>query len=307
MRLISSFSICSHYELGLLKSKLLSECEYIDTWIITDNCYSTRRDSKEYAIQDGWFNSEVPNLTDRIIYNRISSTFPFSPGSESYHKILQPFHGEGTFFFVEQLQRLSGITRYIESSHFDLDSYVFVSDVDEILIIKTNQDYNKLLELLKKHQPSSLSLVRHKFLYDYDNLTNMQRTVPLVSLRKSLKCLFSSIAQARLMNHPLLASESIYSVEFHNCLPIDGLVTKYKTYPHPKLIDNSHILQCLKLNIPVEHLDISAGSVDLSPHTIDIAEQSLLPSFIRANLSSLKLNTISPHYKQYRIAYGLPE
>ena len=146
MRLVSSFSICSEYELELLKVKLYCESEYIDTWIITDNAYTTRRENKSYALDQNWILREVPHLADRILYNRIEANFAFKPGKQTYHQLLKPYHGEGTYFFVEQLQRLSGITRYIESKHFDLDSYIFVSDVDEIFVIK-EQEYRKLISL----------------------------------------------------------------------------------------------------------------------------------------------------------------
>ena len=85
---------------------------------------------------------------------------------------------------------------------------------------------------------------------------------------------------------------------------MDGLINKYKTYPHPKEIDRKQIERALKLNIPIEHLDMSEEKIDMSPHRIDLAERNILPSYVNTMMEDIKLNTISSNYKNYRLASG---
>ena len=314
MNICSSFLFSGQEEVELLFIKLTTESKYVKSWIAIEGAFTFRGEPKSLSLKD--IVKKEPRFqpyADRITVIEIRENlfekynypklFKLRKNIELFLRKILKLDFEVTLrkflempnFFVERESRNVALERCIDTMNPDTD-WVFISDVDEILNLETDEIQNAL-QVCMNQGTSFILLNRVRFVFDFDNLDGQQRFTPLVRISYFQHNNESSMAEFRERVDGIPLTEHPYVVEYSYCLSKQGIYEKLKSFAHlsPPL---EQIERAFRLNHNFVYLD--KGTLNLRWLSQVDPMNMQVPQIVKTNLGKLRTGNVNPNFAQAR-------
>lgn len=323
-KIVCTFMFSEPHEQELLWLKLNVEAPYIDEWVITESCYTFQGKHKSmyldgilkqkrfepflhkiHLIQLGHNYNRDYEISFKELLKRKVKRYLNRKLNRNYVLVS---YAENASFHAEIVQRQACVD-YLKM-HYSLEDIVIPCDVDEI--IDLNEGKLDIFEKSLYKNRTPFYIQRLVFCYDFDNLTDRKRYIPIVRL----KDLLNSSQSMQLALHPILAERNIIvtskilAFEYTFCFSRDAIVKKLQSFAHVTDTDEEILQFALNNNILMINPDRIDNVFLNNPETfyekINIT-QYWAPEFLRNNLEYFKTNIVSPDYKKNRIMNHLKD
>ena len=287
--IIDSFCFFEEYQTNMLLVKFNVEDTGVDEWVITENCYSMRGDYKgphtlkKILMTDRRFERFLP----KVIVFEVEIERKCQPGIEDWEVI----------FLQREVQRDYLMTKY------PLDSWLLVSDTDEIVDF-ANPDKSKIVnEALEQHSGQLIHLNPIFYAFDFDNTfirpgDCFSLTLAQLSYLEGHKLRLEQTRLEREIGHHMPRGSTSY--HYHSCVSPQHIFRKLNTFGHTGYCKED-VNQWLYYNHGMFKSKLGEG---INPNRFDLEQvelsESNSPLYVRENLEWLKVHSVHPNYKENR-------
>ena len=306
MTIIDTFSFSEPHETEILYLKLILEEQYISEWVIVENNYSFQGEKKQYFLDSILREERFKIFSSKVTYLKCS----YRP---------EELKGKLTGVYDEIAMRTEEFQReiakeYLISKYQTKDTYILLSDTDEMIDFSCPDRANLVMNKMKKGH-DFFRIPHTRFWYDFDNLWSEIRSIPAVSLSYIIdsKYTLSHIRFFICGSGPAPLWKLEVAFEYSYCFEKQGIFRKYDSFFHTG-VTKDEIEQAISCN----HIVVSKArdqALTLEPKYW-LKKANLTPSnspeYVRQNLSNFKTNVIPPsfqfnRYKTYNsFFYKLP-
>jgi hypothetical protein len=290
MKIIDSFCFFEPYQVDILLIKLNVEDRVVDEWVITENTYSFRGDHKG-----------TPHVLNTIL--RTDLRFErFLPKIKVFEVEIERKCQLGVedweiIFLQREVQR-----EYLFNK-FSPDSWLLISDIDEIIDFDNADKSLLMLHTLQENEGKQVRPNPIFFAFDFDNTF-----IPAGDWYGMVFAQLGYIQKRNLrLEQPrvehlegLLMPRGCVGYHYHSCSAPRHILRKLTTYAHTNFL-KSDINQWLYYNHGMfrEKLGESINPNRFTLETIELMEINA-PSYVRENLKYLKTHSIHPDYQKNR-------
>ena len=294
MKIVDTFLFSEPHEKEILLIKLMLGSSHVAEWIIVESEYT--------------FQGEFKGLFARQI---IDEDPRFEPFRARIHVISGNLQNPPLDYTRPDIdtqgmnseRRQRALAREYIINKYDDNTWVLLSDADELIDFTENANCELLLQKIEASQNGMVFIPRRRFWYDFDNLWNAVRSTPLVTVAQ-IRAAAGDMAMGFLRSDHIGYDDQwqrtiLYEYSF--CYDYPQLIRKYKTTPHGGF-SQAEIERSIRCNhVPISkirnmHVDLHKS---LWMEKVRLTPQNS-PQYVRENIASLRTNIVPESYRQNR-------
>lgn len=313
-KIVSTFMFSEPHEQDLLWIKFNIEDPYVAEWVITESSYTFQGKRKKLYLQEILEQERFAPFRNKIHYITLDTNFHFDyepPFKEVIKRKIKRFlnknfgkkyefvtYSELASFYAERNQRQACVP-YIQKKYKPTD-IVILCDADEMFDFNEGkiEEFKKLLS----KNPTPFYIPKFVFCYDFDNYTNRERKIPIISVNDLRK------TKVQFIKHPIgflptVKGKVPFVFEYTFCFSKEAIYKKLASFAHVTETNNEDLEFCFENNIA----QVAKNKIDKvyeqnKENFYDklILDENNSPSFIREHFNNLKTGVVDPNYIENR-------
>jgi hypothetical protein len=297
MRIIDTFLFSEPFEKEVLLVKFNSGGDRIHEWVLIENSYTHQGDYK------GLYAAEMLASDDR--FKPFLSRIKVISGDLVFKKLDYDNKASDKQGISQEWQQRDLVKEYLLEKYAEGD-YFLISDTDECLdLSSSDENYHLLISKIKENRNGVTQIPRRRYWYDFDNVWNESRSVPIVSLTYLKLNSTKSLGEIRVANFgPCKPWERWILFEYSFCFSRDLLLRKYQTFAHVGIYDED-----IDIALKCNHIPVIKGDRDTISRNPKFwltkvqLNESNSPAYVRANYSMLRTDIVDVSYITNRKLY----
>jgi Glycosyltransferase family 17 len=294
MKIVDTFLFSEPHEKEILLIKLHLESPYTLEWIIVESEYTFQGEFK------GLFARQIIDNDER--FEPYRSRIHIISGRLKNPPLDYTRSDIDTQGMNSERRQRSLAREYIINKYTD-DTWVLLSDSDEIIDFTETANYELLVRHVQASKNGLVFVPRRRFWYDFDNLWNAIRSTPLVTVAQ-IRAAEGEMALGFLRSDHIGYQqqwERTILFEYSFCYTYNQILRKFSTTPHGGMTQDE-IAQSIRCNhMPISkfrkmrldlHSSLWMEKVTLSPQNS--------PKYVREHLEQLRTNVVDANYRQNR-------